>query len=520
MENILSGVSSNFDFAGMEYRDFRDNAPPEGRNEEEERPPASYADATANGDRRGGRRPPRPPPAAAPTPTHVSRVRTVLIDVKAVKPNHDRAERAALIIEDLQLPAVAVTAIYMLQVEQLLLVTFATEEVFQEAVVKLRRGVPWRAASGRQVYGWPTTDSLLQVRLTNVHPDIPVERLTALMSRFGRVVLAHRVGGRDPFFPNANDGIVYMKMAIDEGSSFPDFIAVETMDGVLDSIVRVFTDNSLKRCYRCGQLGHIGAFCRRAAKSIADQKDVWARLQLLPTQLRIHPSTGPPQPPPPPPPPAVPTPAPAAPAVENGGLAAPPVVEEGQGPLADPEHSQGEDPNSFLPGVSPFQLTFATQQPPTPLAAQVATTDSPQLTVDPKQPDTSVTHRDGLEDAILSPTWGELPLGQRQGPSTSDGPPSREPNKPRAARAPLSTFGTDSQGRAASRSPLGSGRSTTSSISPSGRPGRQKRKTPATSLSPKAGSGPKDKGPGKGKGRGRPPKVKGEVDEDGSTTME
>ena len=55
MENILSGVSSNFDFAGMEYRDFRDNAPPEGRNEEEERPPASYADATANGDRRGGR---------------------------------------------------------------------------------------------------------------------------------------------------------------------------------------------------------------------------------------------------------------------------------------------------------------------------------------------------------------------------------------------------------------------------------------------------------------------------------
>ena len=96
--------------------------------------------------------------------------------------------------------------------------------------------------------------------------------LTALMSQFVRVVLAHRVAGRDPLFPNANKGIVYMKMAIDEGTSFSDFIPVETIDGVVDSIVRVFTDNSLKRCYRCGQLGHIGAFCRRAAKSIADQR--------------------------------------------------------------------------------------------------------------------------------------------------------------------------------------------------------------------------------------------------------
>ena len=234
MEDLLSGVSSGFNFNGMEYRDFHDNV---GGNGEEERAPASYANVTANGASGGGRRPPRPPPVAAPAPTHVSRVRTVLLDVKSVHPRHDRAHRAALIIEDMKLPAAAVTAIYMLQVEQLLLVTFSEDTVFQEAVTKLRRGVSWRAAGGRHVYGWPTTDSLLQVRLTNVHPDIPVDRLTGLMSQFGRVVLAHRVAGRDPFFPNANDGIVYMKMAIDEGTNFPDFIAVETMDGVLDSIV-------------------------------------------------------------------------------------------------------------------------------------------------------------------------------------------------------------------------------------------------------------------------------------------
>ena len=69
----------------------------------------------------------------------------------------------------------------MLQVEQLLLATFDNVEVFQEAVTKLRWGVLWGAAGGRLVYGWPTTDSLLQVRLTNVHPDVPVDRLTALI---------------------------------------------------------------------------------------------------------------------------------------------------------------------------------------------------------------------------------------------------------------------------------------------------------------------------------------------------
>ena len=208
------------------------------------------------------------------------------------------------------------------------------------------------------------------------------------------------MGGRDPFFPNANDGIIHMKMAVNEGSTFPDFIAIETVNGVLDSIVRVFTDNSQKRCYRCGQLGHIGAFCRRAARSIADQKEVWARLTLHPTQIRIHPSlqqvTGPPKGPP----------------VDNGGQVAlpdPPVGEEGQAAPAGPQQSQEEDPNSFLPGVSPFQLTLVTQQPPAhpagPQPPQAPAADFSQLTVDSQQPEDFMAGLDGPEDAILSPSW-------------------------------------------------------------------------------------------------------------------
>ena len=55
--------------------------------------------------------------------------------------------------------------------------------------------------------------------------------------------------------------------------------------------------------------------------------------------------------------------------MDNGGQVAlpdPPVVEEGQAAPAGLQQSQEEDPNSFLPGVSPFQLT----SPPLALTAR------------------------------------------------------------------------------------------------------------------------------------------------------
>ena len=53
--SLIEQAGSDFNFEGMEYLDFRDNAQAGGRNEDEERPPSSYADAAANGGNRGGR---------------------------------------------------------------------------------------------------------------------------------------------------------------------------------------------------------------------------------------------------------------------------------------------------------------------------------------------------------------------------------------------------------------------------------------------------------------------------------
>ncbi len=63
----------------------------------------------------------------APCPTHVTRQRTVLIDFKTAKRVHTRADHAAFLLEDLKVPGDSVTALYMLQVEQLFLVTFSDE---------------------------------------------------------------------------------------------------------------------------------------------------------------------------------------------------------------------------------------------------------------------------------------------------------------------------------------------------------------------------------------------------------
>ena len=127
------------------------------------------------------------------------------------------------------------------------------------------------------------------------------------------------------------------------------------------------------------------------------------------------------------------------PAADNGG-------QEGQAASAGLNQDQEEDPNSFLHAVSPFQLTLVTQQPPAvsdgqagPQPPQAPAANLSQLTVDTQQRDNSMATQGGLEDAILSPSWGELPLGQLQGLSTSSGPPGRQPSKPRAARPLFST---------------------------------------------------------------------------------
>lgn len=201
-----------------------------------------------------------------------------MVDFKAAKPDATRDERIDFALIDLNLTGMQMSDLYVLTFEQKLLITLKEEEMFQSVVYRLAQGVPWPAAGGRKVYGWSSADSLLPVRLTNVHSDIPHSVLIEALSRYGTVV--HYQPGRHPRLPNVNDGTLHIKMTIPEGVVLPSFIGVYNHEDKLDTAIQVFTDTSTKRCYRCGQAGHIGAYCRKVPKSVEAQNKSWCKVKL------------------------------------------------------------------------------------------------------------------------------------------------------------------------------------------------------------------------------------------------
>ena len=242
--------------------------------------------------------PPRRPlaPLAAqpgmPVPTHQGRKWTVLADIKTVKPNHTREERAAFVLKDLGVPPTSIAAAYVLHVDQLFLISLRDEAAYETALERLTRGVPWVAAGGRRVFGHSTLDLCLNVRVDNVPFNVPLAVITGALADFGRVLTAKR--GLLPGTVDIADGIVHCRMRLHPGVNLPDFIALELEGQVLDEVCRVMTDVHVKRCFKCGQANHIGLACRMAAKTIAQQGPVWTSVQYAePVASGLPPPVGP-----------------------------------------------------------------------------------------------------------------------------------------------------------------------------------------------------------------------------------
>jgi hypothetical protein len=159
-------------------------------------------------------------------------------------------------------------------VTQLYAVTFNQQEAFQAVVDRLRRGVAWPLAAGRLVYGWPASEGLQKVRVTAVPDYVTVDQLSAHMGQFGHVLKAER--GRDKLFPSAYDGVVHFNLQLLQGVTLPNFLAIREEGRTLLNVSYVFSDLHKKACFRCGQLAHLGQYCRAAVKPIADQGPVWS----------------------------------------------------------------------------------------------------------------------------------------------------------------------------------------------------------------------------------------------------
>ncbi len=213
-----------------------------------------------------------------PIPTHGRSPLTVLIDLQSAKATANRDDRSRFVLLQLRVDPLVVTSLYVEPVTQLYAVTFNQQDVFKEVVEKLRRGVAWPLASGRLVFGWPASEALQKVRVTAVPDHVSLEQLSTHMSRSGHVLKAER--GRDKLFPSAYDGVVHFNLQLLEGTTLPNFLAIREEGGFLLNVAYVFSDLHKKVCFRCGQLAHLGQYCRAAVKPIAEQGQVWSFLDV------------------------------------------------------------------------------------------------------------------------------------------------------------------------------------------------------------------------------------------------
>ena len=232
-----------------------------------------------------------------PVPTHQGRKWTVLADIKPVRPNHTREERAQFVLRDLGAPPTSLLQAYVLHVDQLLLISFRDEAAYEAALDRLQRGVPWGAAGGRKVYGHSTLDLCLNVRVDNVPIEVPDHVVTEVLEEYGRVLTPKR--GTLPGTVDVYDGILHCRMRLHPGVVLPDFIALEIQGQVLDEVCRIMTDVHVRRCFKCGQTNHVGQACRFAAKTIKQQGAVWTRAWYAEEDVevpapRTRPAAGPP----------------------------------------------------------------------------------------------------------------------------------------------------------------------------------------------------------------------------------
>ena len=223
-------------------------------------------------------RAPAQEPSGAGAGAHIHELHpfAVLIDLKAVRPNVNKDERNRFVLRDLQVPALAVSGIYAVPTTQLLRVNFLAEAPYRAALEQLREGVPWTEVGGALVYGWAIQDALIKVRLSGVPEHLSKRVLVEHLSQWGRVISFSR--GRDKDFPVAFDGTVFLTFQLEEGAVLPTFIYL--VEGSRKEIVMVHTDQSRRHCYKCGNTGHVGQYCKAGGRAPSAPASMWSTLVL------------------------------------------------------------------------------------------------------------------------------------------------------------------------------------------------------------------------------------------------
>ena len=210
--------------------------------------------------------------------TFIKRKNTLCIDLRSalgnVKPKPD--QWADWITDVLKVEPANILLCSIHTVTGHLMVQLSEETVFQEKLTMLERGVPW--GPEKIVFGWSSEEYLTTVKVHNYAPHMDIEAIKSIMGAYGKVISC--VPGVHRRFKNASDGTLTFKMKLEAGKQPPSVLKSQVEGEVLSC----YFEGGPRVCYKCGQSGHIGSYCRqRSAKPQPQAEDVaatpsWAAL--------------------------------------------------------------------------------------------------------------------------------------------------------------------------------------------------------------------------------------------------
>ena len=213
----------------------------------------------------------------------------LFVDLRSVKPYHTREQRNNFLRQDLHLGQADIVDLFNEPSTQLLRVEFATAELYDEKLALLTAGVPWAAADGALVYGWPPGDAITNVRVSGVPRRFPVELIRDHFGQYGRVTRAY--SGKDGFWSGCSSGVYHISLGLNPGAALPAFIDVKCGDGsVVTERLFVHTDAGRRLCYKCGDPSHPAQFCRANGRAAAAPAALWSTL-VVPTPADRRPPT-------------------------------------------------------------------------------------------------------------------------------------------------------------------------------------------------------------------------------------
>ncbi len=211
---------------------------------------------------------------------------SLLVDLKAVRPNSTKQERYDFVIKDLGVPAGEVLSIFPDHITQQVVLTLDTEEMYNKTLERLQEGIPWAAAEGTPVYGSAANEAVSSVRVSNIPFGLSPSKVLDHLRKFGTVLTHHM--GRDRLFPRASDGILHTTMVVNDTEVLPHFIQVVDSQGRLSNSLPVHMDMPRRRCYRCGRDNHFGGRCQAASKAVGAPETIWSTMEAPPPPVVVR----------------------------------------------------------------------------------------------------------------------------------------------------------------------------------------------------------------------------------------